>query len=60
MSRGMYNTNSKINFKTSTLMSSLYDYSNAYILEKGKMTIIGEEYEVAARQGHKRDKKNTF
>ena len=31
-SRGVYNTNSNIWFKTTMLNSSLYDYSDAYIL----------------------------
>ena len=31
-SRGTYNVNSQIKFKTSTLRSSLCDYSGAYIL----------------------------
>ena len=56
----MYNTNSEIDFKTSTLISSLYDYSDVYIFEKRKMTITGEKDDVATRQRHKRDKKNTF
>ena len=60
MSCGMYNTNSEIDFKTSTLISSLYDYSDVYIFEKRKMTITGEKDDVATRQRHKRDKKNTF
>ena len=33
--RGTYNTNSQITFKTSMLESSLFDYSDAYILVKG-------------------------
>ena len=32
--RGTYNTNSQIKFKTLMLKSSLYDYSDAYILVK--------------------------
>ena len=35
-SRGRYNVNSQIKFKTTMLKSSLCDYSNAYILVKGK------------------------
>ena len=34
-SRGTYNTNSLIKFKTSMLRSSLCDYSDTYILVKG-------------------------
>ena len=35
----MYNTNSDIRFETLILKSSLCDYSDAYILVKGKITI---------------------
>ena len=37
--RGTYNTNSQIKFTTLTLKSSLCDYSDAYILVKGAITI---------------------
>ena len=37
--RGTYNVNSQINFKTTMLKSSLCDYSDAYILAKGTITI---------------------
>ena len=36
-SRGTYNVNSQIKFKTTMLKSSLCDYSDAYILVKGKI-----------------------
>ena len=39
--RGRYNTNSQIKFKTSMLKSSLCDYSNAYILFRGTIIILG-------------------
>ena len=38
-SRGTYNTNSQIKFKTTMLKSSLSDYSDAYILVKGTITV---------------------
>ena len=38
-SRGGYNVNSQINFKTTMLKSSLYDYSDTYILVKGTITV---------------------
>ena len=38
------------------LKSSLCDYSDTYILVKGKLTITGKEADVAASQEHKRDK----
>ena len=40
-SRGTYNTNSQVKFKTSILKSSLYDYSDAYILVKVNITVDG-------------------
>ena len=36
---GMYNTNNQTRFKTSMLRTSLCDYSNAYILVKGTITV---------------------
>ena len=38
-SHGMYNTNSQIKFKTSMLRSNLCDYSDAYILVKGTISV---------------------
>ena len=38
-SRKTYNVNSQIKFKTTMLWICLCDYSDAYILVKGKMTI---------------------
>ena len=38
-SRGTYNTNSQIRFKMSMLRSSLCNYSDAYILVKGTITV---------------------
>ena len=38
-SRWTYNVNSDIKFKTTMLKSSLYDYSDAYILVKGTITV---------------------
>ena len=40
-SRGTYSVNSQIKFKTTMLKPSLCDYSDAYILVKGKITITG-------------------
>ena len=37
--RGEYSPNKKIKFKTAMLRSSLCDYSDAYILVKGNITI---------------------
>ena len=41
-SRGMYNKDNQIRFKTSMLRSSLCDYSGAYILVKGTITVAQE------------------
>ena len=38
--RGAYSPNQQIKFKTSMLRSSLCDYSDAYILAKGKYQLI--------------------
>ena len=37
--RGTYNTNSRIKFKTSMFRSSLCNYSDAYILVSGTITV---------------------
>ena len=37
--RGTHNTNSQIKFKPSMLYSSLCDYSDAYILVSGNITV---------------------
>ena len=55
-SRGTYNVNSQIKFKTTILKSSLCDYSDAYILVKGTITIMGAGADAAARQADERDK----
>ena len=38
-SRGAYNVNSQIKFKTTMLKSSLCDYSDAYVLAKGTISV---------------------
>ena len=48
-SRGTYNVNSQIKYKTTMLKSSLCDYSDAYILVKGKITITGLGDDAAPR-----------
>ena len=55
-SRGVYNTNSDIRFKTTMLKSSLCDYSDAYILVKGRITITGAGADAAAKQADERNK----
>ena len=55
-SRGVYDTNSDIRFKTTMLKSNLCDYSDAYILVKGKITISGAGVDTAGRQADERGK----
>ena len=59
-SRGTYNVNSQIKFKTTMLKSSLCDYSDAYILVKGTITVTGAGADAAARQADERDKGVAF
>ena len=40
-SGGIYNTNKQIRFKTSTLLSDLFNFWNAYIVIKGTITDDG-------------------
>ena len=58
--RGMYNTDSEIKFKTSMLRSSLCDYSDAYILVSGTITVAvlaagGNNSSIEKLQAHFRD-----
>ena len=55
-SRGTYNTNSQIKFKTSMLKSSLCDYSDAYILVSGTITITRDGDNDAAKLADERHK----
>ena len=58
--RGIYNINSDIRFKTTILKSSLCDYSDAYILVKGAITITGKGADKAVRQTDERNKQVAF
>ena len=55
-SRGVYNTNSDIRFKTTMLKSSLCDYSDAYIFVKGRILITGAGADAAVGQADERNK----
>ena len=57
-SRGTYNVNSQIKFKTTMLKSSLCDYSDAYILVKGTITVNNTAAEGAT--ANNTDKKVIF
>ena len=59
-SRGTHNVNSQIKFKTAMLKSSLCDYSDAYILVKGRIRIAGAGADLAARRADERDKGVAF
>ena len=53
-SRGAYNINSQIKFKTTMLKSSLCDYSDAYILVKGTVSVNNTAAAGAAANNIKR------
>ena len=53
-SLGKYNTNSQIEFKTSTLKSNLYDYSDAYIHVEGTISVANSTGERAAANNNNR------
>ena len=59
-SKGTYNVNSQIKFRTTMLQSSLCDYSDVYILVKGTIIITGAGADAAARQADERDKGVAF
>ena len=53
-SRGTYNVNSQIKFKTTMLKSSLCDYSDAYILVKGTISVNSTSADGAAANNNNR------
>ena len=55
-SRGVYNINSDISFKTTMPKSSLNDYSDACMLFKERITITGAVADTGARQADERVK----
>ena len=54
--RGTCNSNSQINFKTSMFKSSLYDYSDVYILVIGTITITEEGANDNAKRSNERER----
>ena len=54
--RGTYNKNNQIKFKTSMLNSSLFDYIDAYIVKGEAIKIDGEGTDDNAKQLHERNK----
>ena len=59
-SRGTYNVNSQIKFKTTMRKSSLCDYSDSYILVKRKITVTGAGDNAETRPANERDKGVAF
>ena len=59
-SKESYSANNDIRFKTTMLRSNLCDYSVAYIIVKGTITITGAGADAAARKADERDKSATF
>ena len=57
-SRGTYNSNSEIKFKTTALISSLCDYSDAYIIVKGSITV--DDTSAAGADANNTNKKVIF
>ena len=57
-SRGAYNTNSQMKFKTAILKSSLCDYSDAYILVKRTIAVLNTA--AADADANNANKKITF
>ena len=57
-SGGIYSVNSQIKFKTAMLKSSLFDYSDAYILVKGTITVNNTA--AAGANANNTDKKVIF
>ena len=55
-SRGPYDVNSQIKFKTTMLKSSLCDYSEAYILVKGTIAVNNTAVAGAGANNTKRKK----
>ena len=54
-SRGLYNTNIEIRFKTTMSESSWWDYIDPYVLVKGTITITGARADAEVRQAGRRN-----
>ena len=55
-----YNTNIQIKFNTKKLKSSLCDYSDAYILVIGTITLVGKTTDAEAIQTDRYNKQKIF
>ena len=58
--RGTDNNNSQIKFKTTMLKSCLCDYSDAYILAKGTLTVVRQGPDAAAKAAAQSNKQINF
>ena len=58
--RGTYNTNGEIKFKICMLKSGLYDYTDAYIIVKGRVTITWAGVDADERQANEGSKEVIF
>ena len=58
--RGVYSPNKQIRFKSSMLRSSLCDYTDAYILVKGNITVANTAAAAAAANNNNTNKKVIF
>ena len=54
--RGTYDTNSQIKCKTSMIKSSLCNFSGAYIIVSGSITVVGEGGNDSARATDRNNK----
>ena len=57
---GIYNKNSQINFKTTMLNSSFYDYSDTCLLAQRTMTVFGQGVDAAAIAADRNNKQVAF
>ena len=57
---GTYNRNSQIRFKTSMLKQKLCNYSDAYILVSGPITVVGAGADAAVIAADRDNKKVVF
>ena len=57
---GICNLNSQIEFKTTMIKPSLYDYSDVYLLVKGTITVVGQGADAVAIAANRNNKQVTF
>ena len=57
---GICNLNSQIEFKTTMLKPSLYDYSDVYLLVKGTITVVGQGADAVAIAANRNNKQVIF